>query len=123
MLRGSYDNCDVLGALKRTWETVAVDSIYCLPGTSLMAQMINNLPAMQETWARCLDGKDILEKGMGTHSSILAWRISRTEKHMAGYSSWGHKESDTTEQLTLSLHTSFLWLFFGYTQGCRGAYI
>ena len=42
---------------------------------------------------------------------------------MAGYSSWGHKESDTTEQLTLSLHTSFLWLFFGYTQGCRGAYI
>ena len=46
-----------------------------------MAQTINNLPAMQETWARCLDGKDILEKGMGTHSSILAWRISRTEKH------------------------------------------
>ena len=45
-----------------------------------MAQTVKNLPAMQETWARCLDGKGILEKGMGTHSSILAWRIPRTEE-------------------------------------------
>ena len=42
---------------------------------------------------------------MAAHSSVLAWRIPWTED-LAGYSPWGHKESDTTEQLTLSLsHT------------------
>ena len=34
--------------------------------------MVNNLPAMQETWVRSLGGEDLLEKGMATHSSILA---------------------------------------------------
>ena len=41
--------------------------------------VVKNLPAMQksqETWVRSLDGKDTLEEGMATHSSILAWRIS-----------------------------------------------
>ena len=41
-----------------------------------------------------------LEKEMATHSSILAWRIPWTERSLKGYSPWGHKESDTTEQLT-----------------------
>ena len=41
----------------------------------------------------------VLEEGMATHSSILAWRIPWTEEPGA-YSPWGHKESDTTEQLT-----------------------
>ena len=44
-------------------------------GTSLMAQMVKRLPAMQETWVRSLDWEDPLEKGNATHSSILAWRI------------------------------------------------
>ena len=48
-------------------------------GASLVAQMVNNLPAMQETWVRCLGGEDPLEKGMATHSSVLAWRIPWTE--------------------------------------------
>ena len=39
--------------------------------------MVKNLPAMQETWVRSLEWEDPLEKGMPTHSSILAWRISR----------------------------------------------
>ena len=47
---------------------------------SLVAQMVKTLPAMQETWIRSLDWEDPLEKGMATHSSILAWRISRTEE-------------------------------------------
>jgi len=38
--------------------------------------MVKNLPAMQETWVRSLSWEDPLEKGMTTHSSILAWRIS-----------------------------------------------
>ena len=42
---------------------------------SLMAQLVKNLPAMQETWVQPLGWEDLLEKGMETHSSILAWRI------------------------------------------------
>ena len=45
-----------------------------------MAQMVKNLPAMQETWIQCLIQEDPLEKGMATHSSILAWRIPWTEE-------------------------------------------
>ena len=44
-----------------------------------MAQTVKNLPAMQETWVQSLGGED-LEEGMATHSSILAWRILRTEE-------------------------------------------
>ena len=43
--------------------------------SSLLAQMVKNLPVMWETWIQCLGGKDPLEKGMATHSSILGWRI------------------------------------------------
>lgn len=42
--------------------------------------MVKNLPVMWETWARSLGGEDPLEKGMATHSSILAWRIPQTEE-------------------------------------------
>ena len=45
-----------------------------------MAQMIKNLPAMQETQVRSLDREDPLEKRMATLSSIIAWRISWTEE-------------------------------------------
>ena len=45
---------------------------------SLVAQLIKNLPAMQETWVPSLGWEDALEKGMATHSSILAWRIPWT---------------------------------------------
>ena len=47
---------------------------------SLVAQMVKNLPAMQEIQVQSLDWKDPLEKGMATHSSILAWRIPWTEE-------------------------------------------
>ena len=42
--------------------------------------MVKNLPAMQETWVRSLGQEGPLEKGMATHSSILAWRIPWTEE-------------------------------------------
>ena len=45
-----------------------------------MTQTAKNLPAMQETWIRSLGQKDPLEKGMSTHSIILAWRIPWTEE-------------------------------------------
>ena len=42
--------------------------------------MVKHLPAMWEAWVRSLDREDPLEKGMATHSSILAWRIPSTEE-------------------------------------------
>ena len=45
-----------------------------------MAQLVKNLPAMQETWVRSLGGEDAPEKEMATHSSILTWEIPWTEK-------------------------------------------
>ena len=42
---------------------------------TLVAKLVKNPPAMQETCVRCLGWEDLLEKGMATHSSILAWRI------------------------------------------------
>ena len=46
----------------------------------LVTQTINNLPAMQETWVQSLGWEDPVEKGMATHSSILAWRIPWIEE-------------------------------------------
>ena len=48
-------------------------------GGSLVAQAVKNLPAMQATRIWCLGQEDPLEKGMATHSSILAWRMLQTE--------------------------------------------
>ena len=45
-----------------------------------MAQMVKNMPAIQDTWILSLGGEDPLEEGMTTHSSILAWRIPWTEE-------------------------------------------
>ena len=47
---------------------------------SLVTQMLKNTPAVWETWVQSLDWEDPLEKGMATHSRILAWRIPWTEK-------------------------------------------
>ena len=52
--------------------------------------MVKNLPAKQETWVRSLGQKDPLEKGVATHSSILAWRIPWTEE-LGGPQSTGLK--------------------------------
>ena len=45
---------------------------------SLVAQLVKNMPALQETWVRSLGREDSLEKGKATHSCILAWRIPWT---------------------------------------------
>ena len=46
-----------------------------ITGASLVAQLVKNLPVMQETWVQSLGWEDPLGEGMATHSSILAWRI------------------------------------------------
>ena len=58
---------------------------------SLVVQLVKNLPAIWETWVPPLGWEDPLEKGVATHSSILAWKIPGL------YSPWGRKESDMTE--------------------------
>ena len=49
-------------------------------GASLVPQKVKNLPAMQKTWVQSLGQEDPLEKGIATHSSILAWKIPWTEE-------------------------------------------
>ena len=61
---------------------------------SLMAQMVKNLSAMQETQVQFLSQEDPLEEGMTTHSSIVAWRIPWTEKP-GGLQSMGITKSQT----------------------------
>ena len=51
-----------------------------MPWTSLLAQKVKNLPAMWETQVQSLGWEDALEKGVATHSRILAWRIPWTEE-------------------------------------------
>ena len=63
-------------------------------GNFLVAQRVKNLPAIQETWGRSLGWEDPLEKGMATHSSILAWRIPWTEEP-GGLQSMGFSKSWT----------------------------
>ena len=60
-----------------------------------MAQLVKNLPVMQETQVPTLGWEDPLEKGMATHSRILAWRIPWTEEP-GGLQSMGLQELDTT---------------------------
>ena len=62
---------------------------------SVVAQMVKNLPAVQETCIGSLGQEDSLEKEMAIYSCVLAWRIVWTREPV-GYSPWGHKESYTT---------------------------
>ena len=60
--------------------------------------MVETLPAMRETWVPSLGWEDPLEKGMATHSSVLAGEFYG-QRSLAGYSPWGRKELDMTEHV------------------------
>ena len=62
--------------------------------------MVKNPPAMWETWVRPLGWENPLEKGMATHSSILAWKIPMDRGAWRATVHEGRKELDTTEQLS-----------------------
>ena len=74
-----------------------------MAGNSLVAQIEKNLPAMQETQVQSLGQEDPLEKGMATTPVFLPGEFHR-QRSLVSYCSWGRKESDTNEHLTLSLH-------------------
>ena len=63
---------------------------------SLVAPRVKSLPAMRETWVLSLGRENPLDKGMATHSSILAWRIPWTKEPGRLHSPRGFKELDTT---------------------------
>jgi len=65
-----------------------------------MAQSVKNLPALQKTWVGSMDQEDPLEKGMATHSSVVAWTPWTEEP--GDLQSKGRKELNTTEQRTLT---------------------
>ena len=64
--------------------------------TSLVAQTVKNLPAMQDTWVRSLDWEDPLEEEWQLTAGFLPGE-SHGQRILAGYSPWGRKESDRTE--------------------------
>ena len=74
---------------------------------SLVAQIVKNLPAMQETWVKSLDQGDLLEKEMATHSRILAWRIPWTEEpyglQSVGWQRVGHNRLTNTLSLNMKI--------------------
>ena len=77
-----------------------------------MVQTAKTLPAIWETWLLSLGWEDLLEKGMATHSSVLAWRIPGTEDPGGLQSMESQKESDMIEHLTLSFCSRLKWPFF-----------
>ena len=91
--------------------TCGVASFFKIPyyktmDTSLMAQMVKNLPTMQETWVWSLGREDPLEKEMATHSSIFAWRIPWTEEPGRLQSTGSHVGHDSATHIhTLQNYT------------------
>ena len=79
----------------------------CYSRASLVAQLLKNLPAVQETQDQSLGWEDSLEKEMATHSSILAWKISWTEEP-GGLQSMGSQRVSMTERLTLTYLLCYL---------------
>ena len=65
---------------KKITSTINYATARILSGQSLVAQTVKNLPAVQETRVQSLVREDPLEKGMATHSSVLAWRTPWTEE-------------------------------------------
>ena len=72
---------------------------------SLVAQTVKNLPAVQETWIQSLGWEDPLEERMWQPTQYSCLGNSHGQKSLAGYSPWGHKESDTTELLSTAHET------------------
>ena len=78
-------------------------------GASLLAQLVKNPPAMQETLVWLLGWEDPQEEGMATHSSILAWRSPMDREVSWAIVRGGRKESDTIEQLSTMQNSHFWW--------------
>ena len=65
-----------------------------------MAQMVKHLPTVQETWVQSLGWEDPLKEGMATPLQDSCLESPQGQRSLVGYSPWGRKESDRTEQLS-----------------------
>ena len=92
---------------KNITSTIKYATARILRGQSLVAQMVKNLPAVQETRVQSLVRDDPLEKGMATHSSVLAWRTPWTEEP-GGLQSMGSRRV----RHNLVTNTSFLIMLY-----------
>ena len=92
------------------WEEIRIKFLIYITasfhGFPWRSQTVKNLPAMQETWVWSLHWEDPLEKGMATHSSILAWRAPRTEEPVG-------------LQYTGSQRVKLYWATFTFTLSCK----
>ena len=115
-LENSID-CIVHGVAKSwTWQKLNWTDFYLW--ASLVAQMVKNLPAMQQTWVWSLSWEDPLEKGKATYSSILAWRIPWTEEpgRLQSMRSQGVRHDWGTNTLNIMIllpFSSLFWIYFG----------
>ena len=75
---------------------MSLKGVFTFLGASLVAQMVQNPPEMQETRVRSLGGEKPLEEGMVTPSVVLPGEF-HGQRRLVVYSPWGHRESDTTE--------------------------
>ena len=73
-------------------EMAVLTGAILIPRVSLVAQMVKNLPAGQETQVKSLGWEDLLKKDMAPYSSILTWRILWSAASLVGYSPWGPRE-------------------------------
>ena len=92
------------------WTIREVPSSALLPstyGVSLVVQTVKNLPAVQEAWIQSLGWEDPLEKGMATHSSILAWRICG-QRSLVGYTTWSCRVKYNWVTNTYT-HSTYKW--------------
>ena len=100
---------------------------YPLIWASLVAQMVKNLPAMQDAWVQSLGQEDLLEKEMASHSRILTWRIPQTEEpgglQSVGSQTVGHEWTNFTSLLLIQFSWSslnrinFMYKFYTFYDG------
>ena len=83
-----------------------------------MAQAVQNLPAMQESWVHSLGWEDSLEKAMATHSSILAWRIPWMEEP-GSLQSMGSQSRTRLSDFTSYIHKRYLFFIRSFVDGHR----
>ena len=88
---------------------------YSSTWSSPVAQMVKNLPAKQETRIQSLGWEDLLEKGMATHSSILARRISSTEEPGGLQSMWSQRVGHDWVTNTPTYSSTYLFYMFIFT--------
>ena len=107
-------------------ETAFISNPTTILQSSLVAQLVRNLPAMWETWVRSLGWEDPLEKGKATHSSILPWRIpwtigeAKSQTRLSDFHSpFHHFTDENTEALRLG-YASCLSLWSGLMKPRKG---